>query len=355
VSKSEITLPGIFLQTQPQAVYKLLPILFCFFLISTVSFAQNVPDSSTQNKDTAQKDTTVIKPSYPVAKQDTTIKKQKKKLDTLAQVRPGPILTEAIDTQVSFPDASAVRERFQEILHKDSYFNFSGQPVRNNAEIKKPQGKEGIFYFMAGLLVYFGLIRLFFGRYLNDILSLFFRATMKQQQIRDQLLQAPIPSLVLNFLYIITCSTFLTFAALHYHFTRISNCWLLLAYCTGGLSVIYFIKFIALRVTGWIFNVGHATDIYIFIVFMVNKVIGILLLPMLVLLAFTEPPLYTIAMNLSFAMLIIFLGYRFIISYRPIRNEIKVNRFHFFLYLCAFEIAPLLLIYKVLLIFVKSY
>jgi hypothetical protein len=177
---------------------------------------------------------------------------------------------------------------------------------------------------------------------------------MKQQQIRDQLLQAPIPSLALNLLYVINCGTFLTFAALHYNFTRITNCWLLLAWCMAILVVIYFVKFIMLRITGWIFNVRHATDIYIFIVFMVNKVIGIFLLPVLVLLAFTEPPLYTIALNLSFAMLIIFLGYRFIISYRPIRNEIKVNRFHFFLYLCAFEIAPLLLIYKVLLIFVKS-
>jgi hypothetical protein len=178
---------------------------------------------------------------------------------------------------------------------------------------------------------------------------------MKQQQIRDQLLQAPIPSLVLNFLHIVTCGTFFTFAALHYNFSPETNCWLLLAYCMGMLTIIYFVKFIMLRITGWIFNVRHATDTYIFVVFMVNKVIGIFLLPMLVLLAFTQPPLYTIAMNLSFTMLIVFLGYRFIISYRPIRNEIKVNRFHFFLYLCAFEIAPLLLIYKVLLIIVRSY
>ncbi len=52
-------------------------------------------------------------------------------------------------------------------------------------------------------------------------------------------------------------------------------------------------------------------------------------------------------------MLALTLAYRFIISYKPIRNEIKVSRFHFFVYLCAFEIAPLLLIYKVLLIFVE--
>jgi hypothetical protein len=43
--------------------------------------------------------------------------------------------------------------------------------------------------------------------------------------------------------------------------------------------------------------------------------------------------------------------YRFAISYRPVRSEIKLSRIHFFLYLCAFEIAPLVLIYKVLLEF----
>lgn len=344
------------MQTQRQAVYKLLSILFYLFLIPTVLFAQNVPDSSAQNKDTAQKDTLKIRPIHPVGKQDTTIKKQKKKIDTLQLLQhDSEAIAPGINHNIGTFDSSMIQQSLLEVLRKDAFFNFSGKAVWGNGEIKKSQGKEGIFYFIAGLLVYFGLIRLFFGRYLNDILSLFFRATMKQQQIRDQLLQAPIPSMVLNFFYIITCSSFFTFAALHYNFTRVSNCWLLLAYCMGILTVIYLVKFISLRITGWIFNVSHATDTYIFIVFMVNKVIGIFLLPMLVLLAFTGPPLYTIAMNLSFAMLIVFLGYRFIISYRPIRNEIKVNRFHFFLYLCAFEIAPLLLIYKVLLIFVKSY
>jgi hypothetical protein len=48
-------------------------------------------------------------------------------------------------------------------------------------------------------------------------------------------------------------------------------------------------------------------------------------------------------------MVVFFYGYRFIVSFGPVRKEIKVNGFHFFLYLCAFEIAPLLLIYKLLL------
>ena len=46
--------------------------------------------------------------------------------------------------------------------------------------------------------------------------------------------------------------------------------------------------------------------------------------------------------------------YRILAAYRPIRNEIKLTPFYFFLYLCAFEIAPVLLIYKVLLTYLEK-
>jgi hypothetical protein len=69
--------------------------------------------------------------------------------------------------------------------------------------------------------------------------------------------------------------------------------------------------------------------------------------------AFPSSPLYPLAVVISLVLIVLLFLYRFFISYRPIRNEIKVGKFHFFLYLCAFEIAPLLLIYKVLLNFVE--
>ena len=97
----------------------------------------------------------------------------------------------------------------------------------------------------------------------------------------------------------------------------------------------------------------RATDAYIFVVFMVNKVAGIFLLPVLLLLAFPYPDSSGVVVPVSLFALLLLLGYRFLISYRQVRSEIKVNPFHFFIYLCAFEIAPLLLIYKVLLLFVE--
>jgi hypothetical protein len=116
------------------------------------------------------------------------------------------------------------------------------------------------------------------------------------------------------------------------------------------LAVIYLIKFLSLKLFGWLFNITAAADGYIFIVFMINKIIGIYLLPFLVLLAFSDTEIYEAAFIFSYLGVFALLAYRFILSYGLVQNQIRLNPFHFFLYLCAFEIVPLLLIYKALLL-----
>jgi Domain of unknown function (DUF4271) len=85
-------------------------------------------------------------------------------------------------------------------------------------------------------------------------------------------------------------------------------------------------------------------------VFMINKIIGIYLLPFLILLAFTDNDIYLVAFVLSYIGVFALLAYRFILSYGLIRNQISINPFHFLIYLLAFEIVPLFLIYKALLL-----
>jgi hypothetical protein len=94
-------------------------------------------------------------------------------------------------------------------------------------------------------------------------------------------------------------------------------------------------------------------DTYIFVVFIINKVIGIFLLPFLVLLSFLQGNAYIVALVLSWCGISLLLIYRFLLTYTSVRNQVRFNPFHFFLYLCAFEIAPLLLIYKALLFFFR--
>ena len=240
------------------------------------------------------------------------------------------------------------------VMAANPFFNFTGQPVRQLFEIHRANSKDSLFYLLLGILFYFALVRIFFEKYFGNLMTLFFRVSLRQQQIREQVLQTPLPSLLLNLLFIITGGLYACFLLHYSRFAPTINFWLLYVNCMVGLGLIYLAKFLVLKFCGWVFNIARATDTYIFIVFLVNKMLGIFLLPFLILITFSGPAAREIFITISLVMVFVLLMYRVLAAYRPVRNEIKLTPFHFFLYLCAFEIAPLLLIYKVLLTYLEK-
>jgi hypothetical protein len=267
--------------------------------------------------------------------------------------RPDSVIPVASVVKEEGPEPKPTLAGFQNALREHPYYNFYGKGVLITEQLKKGSRDESMFYFLCLLLLFYGFIRIAFLKYLDNLNTLFLRVTMRHQQIRDQVLQSPLPSLFLNILFVISTGLFLSFVADYYNIVPGMNRWLLLFYCCVLLATIYTGKFILLKMVGWMFNIRSATDTYIFIVFLVNKMLGIYLLPALLFMAFAKGQFLTILMTLTYFFIAVLFIYRFIIAYRPVRNEIKLSRFHFFIYLCAFEIAPLLLIYKVLLIFVE--
>lgn len=245
-------------------------------------------------------------------------------------------------------------EKINAVLRTNSYFNIFGKP-RYEINIKRNDiGKDGLFYLLTGVVFYFALVRLLFSKYMNNLFAVFFRVSLKQKQIREQLIQSPLPSLLLNIFFIISGGIYISFLLRYYNFYDTDNIWYLILNSTVALGLVYLIKYMMLKLTGWIFNITEATDTYVFVVFLVNKLLGILLIPFLILMAFSAASLISVLITLSFTVVAIFFAYRYIISYAPVRKEIKVSQFHFLLYLCAFEIIPLLLIYKVLLTFLEK-
>ena len=243
-----------------------------------------------------------------------------------------------------YPNKNFIQLAFEQ----NKLFSFSAAPLIIRSNKKEFKGKELLFYTLIALLLFFAFIRFSFSKYLTDLFRVVFRTTLKQRQIGEQLIQTPLPSLLLNFFFLITTSLYINFVLQHYYLIEY-NFWLLYFYCFVALSVIYMIKFLSLKLSGWLFNISETTDDYIFIVFMINKIIGIYLLPFLVLIAFTDNNIYQVAFALSYLGIFALLAYRVILSYGLVRNQIRVNPFHFFLYLCAFELVPLFVIYKALM------
>jgi len=301
------------------------------------------------------------------ATQKDSLPKQILKTDT---TKPKPVIHKIKDTTRVVIDSSNIQVdslRIKDSLRVQDSLKLIGQHVTDSIQRKLEEekrlqlqnvkdgerkifvGKEWLFYYLVLILILFGLLRRAFAKYFYDLFRVFFKTTLKQRQTQEQLLQSSLPSVLMNAFFVITAGLYLNFILTYFHLSITDNFWLQYAYCAGALAAVYIVKFIGLKLTGWIFNVSNATDAYIFIVFIVNKVLGIFLLPFLLLLSFTTEPLYGSAIYLSWLGIGLLLIYRFILSYSAIRKEVKLNSFHFVLYILSFEVVPLLLIYKLLL------
>jgi hypothetical protein len=332
-------------------------ILFLLLLVNSCvcGFAQT--DSSSRAETTRSRQLTPapqkIMQRTPVAK-DSTAHAAADTLQVtdsaqLAQIRRDSLLADSV-RRASLPkphvvvkDTSTYR-KYQ--VHP--YLPMQSPALYMLINYHQPQTKDELFYLMAGVIFIVAFIRLTFSKYFRNLFLLFFQTSIRQKQTRDQLLQDNLASLLMNFLFVISGGLYITLLVRYKNWTDISFWWLV-AGAAAVLLLLYLGKYLFLLFTGWVFNTKEAAGSYVFVVFLVNKVLGVLLIPFLLILAFADPVLVNVGITLSAGMICLLLGYRYWVSFLAIRNKLKVNALHFLLYLCAVELLPLALICKVLM------
>jgi len=322
----------------------LYPLLLLICLYPAAIFAQ--VDSTNIQADSLRKDSLRPKPRTIKITDSTRIS------DPVISGRPVILLIDSLQLKdsVRIKDSLQLVQQATDSLQKKLAEKQLPVQILKDGDKKFFTGKEYLFYYLIFLLILFGLLRRAFAKYFYDLFRVFFKTTLKQRQAQEQLLQSALASVFMNSFFVLSAGLYVNFLLQYFQLVISDNFWLQYMYCAGALAVIYLVKYIGLKITGWLFNVSNATDSYIFIVFIINKMLGIFLLPFLLLLAFATDLLYSSAMFISWVGIGFLLIYRFILSYGAVRKEVKLNSFHFILYILGFEVVPLLLIYKLLLV-----
>lgn len=216
---------------------------------------------------------------------------------------------------------------------------------------KQSRQKDWLFYYILGLSLFFGLLRLSYQRYFKDLFRVFFRTSLRVNQIREQLVQSGLQSLLFNIFFAASAGTYV-YLLLSFFKVSVQLPELLIPLIAALIiAVLYLGKYLFLQFSGWLFTMRNPAETYSFIVFLINKILGILILPFIVVIAFASDKLAAIAITISLALITGMFLYRFLRAYGPVQADLKLARFHFFIFFLAFEIAPLLLIYKVSLRF----
>lgn len=294
----------------------------------------------------AQTATDTLRQTDSLLAADSLQKPEALRADSLANVLPPMRDTLRPRLQYSFASDSF---RFRHRL----FFTFTN-PVRYTVSVREWQAKETIFYTVVALLILFAFIKNGFRRYLSDLFGAYFRTTVRQRQVKEQLLQNPLPSLLFNGFFVLSGSLFASLLLVHFSLAGETPFSLLGLYSAAALALIYAGKWAVLKFFGWVFQLSDATEAYIFVVFATNKILGIVLLPFVVLLGFATGALSAATATLGIVAVACLFAYRYFLSYISIGRTVHIQFFHFLLYLAAFEALPLLLINKLLFLFLEK-
>jgi len=217
-----------------------------------------------------------------------------------------------------------------------------------DGNLRQPPAKDNLFYLLTCVVLLLAIIRQLFPRYFLQLYRIMFQASFRQKQTREQLMQETMPSLLMNILFIIVGGLFIALIADIYKLQNTSFWWLTL-YSITVLALVYMSKFLVIQFMGWAFQVKEPATTYGFIVFLINKIIGLALLPLLLVLAFSTGYTQQITITIAACVVGLLLALRYILSLTIIRGTLSVHPIHFFIYLCAVELMPMLVIYKVLI------
>ncbi len=245
---------------------------------------------------------------------------------------------------------AANRNKYAAVLDSNIFLSYKGTPQAFAATLKMHNTSEYFFYIFAALFLWLGLLRTIFSRYFTTMFRVFFNTSLRQNQLTDQLEQAALPSLLFNIFFIFSMGLYIyiLYERNNIHSDVIN--WTYMGLCVLAVAICYMAKYVSLLFTGWLTNHQPEAKIYIFSIFLLNKIIGMLLLPITMLIAFSIYTIAGYATIISFILLSVLLLSRFFRTYGLLQNRLKLNGIHFFIYIVCVEILPILLIYKTVMI-----
>lgn len=294
--------------------------------------------------DTAQKKPVIKKKPVeaPLVKPDSVVASQ-----TLNQL-PAEVL-KTVTTDSTQNSGSAYGDFAAPYIKAHPFYNVAEGVIDMPSKPYKASNKDELFYIICAVLLFLGILRVSFPKYFNDLFSVFWRST-RQKQFRDQLQQAGMTTLLFNIFFVFSLSLF-AYLTVDYLTGEIENPWLMFGICFLTIAGIYIFKYFILMLSGWMFGQEEAASTYTFIVFMINKILAVLILPFTLILAFSDREIQQAAFSIAVISILFVLIYRFILAYGNLRNELKISGLHLFLYVAGFEIIPVLLIYRLLMDF----
>ena len=193
-------------------------------------------------------------------------------------------------------------------------------------------------------LLFITLAKAIYPRRFNDFVSVIGNSKYLKIYVREQKFLDKFDALL--FVNLVLSFAIFSFICVHYDSALLTPSSDDLFKLVVGIGIFVLIKVLLERLIGSLFEIDKLIDAYLFQKISYKNYLGLLLLPINVFLIFSFKPNLTIIYIIIIILLIINVSGLFT-TIKTNQSLIKQNLFYFILYLCALEIAPYIIIYKV--------
>ena len=163
--------------------------------------------------------------------------------------------------------------------------------------------------------------------------------------------QSAITNLVYGLLYamfVVNAGVFVFLLLRHYKILLDGSAWLTLLYALLGIAAIFVGKFLVVRFIANVFPMQKEMRLYGFTILIFGIVLGIALVPLNIAIAYAAPSSTYNCILTAYMVIGLVYIFRSLRSLFIAREYLLYHKFHFLLYLCTIELAPLVVLVKIL-------
>ena len=191
-------------------------------------------------------------------------------------------------------------------------------------------------------------VKFLFGKYLSKLVESIFNSHTANNLFLEKNINMVKGSAILNLLFVVNISLFAVNILNHSSISSDQDCGFKeFSLIFMAVLLLYLGKVVVIRSLGYVFKGNNEGKEYVFTTFLYNKNLGLFLFPVIIALPFVQTYAVRWLMYIGVFMIFFFFILRIARGLKILFRK-HVSIFYMILYLCALEIFPLLMIYKLL-------
>ncbi|MGZ3752992.1 MAG: DUF4271 domain-containing protein [Mucilaginibacter sp.] len=239
---------------------------------------------------------------------------------------------------------------FKKYLYKG--YAFLDIPTTSKSTLKEGRSRQTrdqwVIAIIIALLLYTAILNRAMSKDFESVWQSFYSKRMITQVGREDGLINSWTFIGLFLLFGLTCGLFLYQLALYNHvYYRIGGMQLFVS-LSLIILILFAVKFVIVKFLGFVFNINKLVSEYLSVLYLTYFNIAFVFLPVTVCFSLLTNQLIPYILTIALILIVIIFIWQYLRSSVNIISNIVFHKFYLFVYLCALEICPILILIKAL-------